>query len=264
MKKFYTLIILLFLPVLLFPAEAMNILLIPASVETAYRPLPERIHKASRFELLYSQWLYGAQSSSFGWQNNHTLLQARFLQSGGIEIRGQQPVNEPVATTDYLSGLLKYGLWLDKADWQFFATAYLLYERLWYASSFGIATDLAFSKNISKNLQFNGGLKHLGQMNALDDNATPLPMRAFGGLDYSQKPFAFSAYGQLNRHQDLGAILFGRVNILDSAELNASFSSYEKAFMAGASLFVKEWTLGLSFIWFQENLQIPLLFSAQR
>ncbi len=264
MKKTIFLMILLTLNSSLIAAEAMNILLIPSSVRTAYLPLPERVQDASRFELLYSQWLYDSYVSSFGWQNGQSLLQARLLQSGDIEIRGEQPVDEPVATTDYFSGALTYGHWLDYQDWRFYAAACLLYERLWYASAFGGAADLILSRNVSEKITFTAGARHLGQMNVLDEDATPLPMRFFGGGSYMEKHFSLAAYGQMNRHQETGFVLHSSVNLLDAAELNISYSSFEKAVMAGAALLVNEWTLGFSFVWFQENLQNPLFFSVQR
>jgi len=266
MKKIIisTLILLLGLP--LSAAEAMNILLIPSSLSQAYLPqaLPPLSQDSRQFELLYSQWLFDTHTSSFSWRGAHRLLQARFLQSGGIEVRGEQPTDEPAALTDYLSAALYYGRWLDWQNWHFHGGANILYERLWYASSFGIAADFSFSRALSENLSLGGGLLHLGKMNTLDDDPTPLPMRAFGGLDYSYDILSMSVYGLLNRDGEPGAVIHSSFKLVNAAKLNASYATFEKAFMAGADIIVKEWTLAFGFVYFQENLQSPLLFSVQR
>ncbi len=105
----------------------------------------------------------------------------------GIEIRGQQPTEKPVGTTEAinLAAGLSYARMVKK-DWSIGLSVKYLYEKYYLEDASGWALDIGFFKThfLLNSLDFGLSLQNLGKMKPLNVKATKLPFILRSGLLY--------------------------------------------------------------------------------
>jgi len=144
----------------------------------------------SSLMLMHNAWLadisqeFAALQLHYG--RHSFAFSANLLTIPGIEIRGEQPTNEPLGKTEAVNfyGALSYATVIG-SQWQAGITAKYLYEKYYLEMAPGWAIDLGVQRrNILPGLDAGFAAQNLGQMTKLRNESTPLPMMFRAGAAY--------------------------------------------------------------------------------
>lgn len=246
-------------------ADGLTALLIPRSVITGYCPeIPvyNDSEQTNHFDFTFSRWVYETNFSSFRWKHQNGFLQASALRSSGIEIRGEQPSDDAIGTTDYMNGALTYGRVFTRNQLTLQVAVKVIYERLYYATAFGFAGDITAVYPINSYADVIGSMSNTGQMNNLDNAATPLPARFYAGTHLHFNPVALAVYGAVDRESTPFASATLQWSVIPAVSVYLSGSTLESALQAGFTLESKHLRLGIGMFYLSDKLEMPLMLTA--
>jgi hypothetical protein len=137
----------------------------------------------------HNKWILDITHSyaaiQFARGNHNFALSFNFMQTPGIDIRGNVPTAEPLGTIDAfnLAAGLSYATTL--SDWQVGATLNYLFEKYYLSTAPGWAIDLGvLRKDLLDGVDFGFVVKNMGKMSTLKNEASPLPLMVQTSFSY--------------------------------------------------------------------------------
>jgi len=213
--------------------------------------------------LQHGFWYYSAALSSAAYSGRVWRSGFRYLSIGDIEVRGDQPSDEPLGETGYYAADLWLGRSLELAGGMLDLRGSLLFERLYYASARGLSLDLHYRRELSETLKLQLALDNLGSMEALETEESSLPLAMRAGLHYDlsglNTQIAFAA--GYHAAGETFAELYACYRYGQNAAVHGSYSSLYRAFHIAPSLRFGKYSFGLGKYFYTAGFDSPSMLN---
>lgn len=212
------------------------------------------------FYAAYSPWMYDTKYSVINYSFGDGFVGFKGLLSDEIEIRGEQPTDEPAGETQYHNFAFGGGKFFKIDKLTIGISANVLFEKLYYQSAWGFSVNSLFKYDFNEFFKPYAGVDNLGKIEKLAEEPTALPTKYFVGNEYDFKNIKVRASLGMDNDQEvfyrLGAYYFNKYGIISTG-----YSSYEKVWHYGIQVFIKNYTIGFGQFISAEELKSPFMFS---
>ncbi len=212
------------------------------------------------FYTAYSPWMYDTKYSVINYSFGDGFVGFKGLLSDGIEIRGEQPIDEPAGETQYYNCAFRGGKFFKIDKLTIGISGNVLFEKLYYQSAWGFSFNSLFKYEFNEFFKPYVGVDNLGKMEKLEDKSTALPTKYFIGNEYNFKNIKVGTSLGMDNDQEifyrLGAYYFNKYGIISTG-----YSSYEDVWHYGIQVFIKNYVIGFGQFINTEELKSPFMFS---
>ncbi|MEA1985922.1 MAG: hypothetical protein U9N76_00355 [Candidatus Marinimicrobia bacterium] len=216
--------------------------------------------KQNSFYTAYSPWMYDTKYSVINYNFDKGFIGFRGLLSDGIEIRGEQPSDDPVGETQYYNFAFGGGKFFKKDKMTVGISADILFEKLYYETSWGFELSSIFKYKISEIINPYVGFENLGMMNNLSNQSTSLPTKYYLGNELKLKSIHLGT--SMGMDNELEMFYRLDVHYLNKiGNLSVGYSSYESVFHYGIQVFIKNYSIGFGQFIYTDELKSPFMFS---
>ncbi len=244
----------------MFAGEGLPVLTMPELAQEGYLP-PASASGRNEISFSYANWYYQTNYSTITAVYDSWIFGFKGLISGNIEIRGEVPDDQPVGTTAYYNTALYAGKKWDIDDhWRIKASAALLTERLFYASSWGASLDAEAAFAFNANYRVLLGFENVGVMTPLNTVPTRLPGRYYAGGEVLFDSFGLSLIGGVTGGMD-PFIRWGVRYTHPVFDLTYSYDNIQRIHHAGADIKWNQFRIGYGQYFHTGGLGYPMMFT---
>ncbi len=214
----------------------------------------------SSFYTAYSPWMYNTKYSVINYSFNDAFVGFKGLLSDGIEIRGEQPTDEPVGETQYYNFALSGGKFFKKDKLTIGISGDILFEKLYYQSAWGFSINSIFQYEFNEFYKPHIGVENLGKLQKLKNKATALPTKYYVGNEFNFQKIKINISLGIDNSQEI----FYRLNSYCSNKygvISTGYSSYEEVWHYGLQVFIKKYAIGFGQFIYSNNINSPFMFS---
>jgi hypothetical protein len=212
------------------------------------------------FYAAYSPWMYDTKYSVINYSFKDGFVGFKGLLSDEIEIRGEQPTDEPVGETQYYNCAIGGGKFFKKDKLIIGISGNVLFEKLYYQTAWGFSINSMFQYKFNEFYKPYVGVDNLGKMGKLEDESTALPTKYFAGNDFNFGNIKVGTSLGMDNDQEV----FYRLSayyLNKYGTISTGYSSYEDVFHYGIQVFIKNYAIGFGQFIYREELQSPFMFS---
>ena len=212
------------------------------------------------FYAAYSPWMYDTKYSVINYSFKDGFVGFKGLLSDEIEIRGEQPTDEPVGETQYYNSAIGGGKFFKKDKLIIGISGNVLFEKLYYQTAWGFSINSMLQYKFNEFYKPYVGVDNLGKMGKLEDESTALPTKYFAGNEYNFRNIKVGTSLGMDNDQEI----FYRLSayyLNKYGTISTGYSSYEDVFHYGIQVFIKNYAIGFGQFIYREELQSPFMFS---